>query len=309
MIIPSYLKPGDKIGICATARWMTAEQMQPAIAEIKSWGLEVEIMDQVWSQYGQLAGEDNDRIAGLQACLLRDDIQAILIARGGYGTVRVVDAIPNDMIVNHPKWLCGYSDITVLHNKWNEAGLATIHSTMPISFPSCTPRALKQLRGALMGDWETTHWEGKTQNWQTITAPVVGGNLSVVYSQLGSNTQLKAKGKIVFLEDVDEMRYHLDRMLQGLARSGAMDGAVGILVGGLTQIKDNTKAYGFSTDNPWGKNEEQIFLEWAKALDIPIAFGFPAGHWEQNEALYFGLPVRISASVPNGLSRLSMELT
>ena len=306
---PRFLQPGDKIGICATARWVTKEQMQPAIEEIESWGLQVEVMDQVWKQTGQLAGSDEARIEGLKTCLLRDDIHAVLIARGGYGSVRVVDAIEDDWILNHPKWLCGYSDITVLHNRWNQLGMPTIHCTMPISFPSCTPRALTQLRGALMGNWATTFWDGIAQGWTKITAPVVGGNLSVIYSQLGSSTQLQAEGRIVFLEDVDEMRYHLDRMLQGLKRAGVMKGAVGILIGGLTQIKDNTLAYGFSTDNPWGKDEEQIFLDWAQSLGIPIAFGFPAGHWEQNEALYFGRQVTISSTISNGLSSLSMELT
>ncbi len=309
MTIPRFLQPGDTIGICATARWMTKEQMAPAIAEIESWGLKVVVMDQVWKQQGQLAGSDEDRIQGLLECIQRDDINAILIARGGYGTVRVVDAIPDEFILKNPKWLCGYSDITVLHNKWNQLGIATIHSTMPISFTACTPRALQQLRGALMGSWESTEWIGKSRNWKEITAPIVGGNLSVVYSQLGSPTQLKGKGKIVFLEDVDEMRYHLDRMLQGLKRAGVLDGAQGILVGGLTQIKDNTLAFGFSTENPWGRDEEQIFLEWAEDLGLPIAFGFPAGHWEQNEALYLGREVRITARTEQVDSRLLMELT
>ncbi len=309
MTTPRFLQPGDTIGICATARWMTKEQMEPAIAEIHSWGLNVVVMDQVWQQNGQLAGSDQDRINGLLECIQRDDIHAILIARGGYGTVRVVDAIPDEVILKHPKWLCGYSDITVLHNKWNQLGLPTIHSTMPISFTSCTPRALQQLRGALMGNWETTEWIGKSKNWQEITAPIVGGNLSVVFSQLGSPTQLQGEGRIVFFEDVDEMRYHLDRMLQGIKRSGLMTGAKGILVGGLTQIKDNTLDHGFSTENPWGKHEEEIFLEWAEELGLPIAFGFPSGHWEQNEALYFGREVRIRAQASEGVSRLLMELT
>ncbi|MEN9394648.1 MAG: hypothetical protein RL362_869, partial [Bacteroidota bacterium] len=237
------------------------------------------------------------------------DIDAVLIARGGYGTVRVVDAIPDEVILKNPKWLCGYSDITVLHNKWNQLGLSTIHSTMPISFTSCTPRALQQLRGALMGSWESTEWMGKSRNWKEITAPIVGGNLSVVYSQLGSSTQLDGADRIVFFEDVDEMRYHLDRMLQGIKRAGVMRGAKGILVGGLTQIKDNTLAFGFSTDNPWGKDEQRIFLDWADELGLPIAFGFPAGHWEQNEALYFGREVRVTAEEAAGDSRLLMELT
>ncbi len=309
MTTPRFLQPGDTIGICATARWMTAEQMAPAIAEIESWGLKVVVMDQVWKQQGQLAGSDDDRIQGLLECIQRVDIDAVLIARGGYGTVRVVDAIPDEVILKNPKWLCGYSDITVLHNKWNQLGLSTIHSTMPISFTSCTPRALQQLRGAIMGSWESTEWMGKSRNWKEITAPIVGGNLSVVYSQLGSSTQLDGADRIVFFEDVDEMRYHLDRMLQGIKRAGVMRGAKGILVGGLTQIKDNTLAFGFSTDNPWGKDEQQIFLDWADELGLPIAFGFPAGHWEQNEALYFGREVRVTAEEAAGDSRLLMELT
>lgn len=309
MTTPRFLQPGDTIGICATARWMTAEQMAPAIAEIESWGLKVVVMDQVWKQQGQLAGSDDDRIHGLLECIQCVDIDAVLIARGGYGTVRVVDAIPDEVILKNPKWLCGYSDITVLHNKWNQLGLSTIHSTMPISFTSCTPRALQQLRGALMGSWESTEWMGKSRNWKEITAPIVGGNLSVVYSQLGSSTQLDGADRIVFFEDVDEMRYHLDRMLQGIKRAGVMRCAKGILVGGLTQIKDNTLAFGFSTDNPWGKDEQRIFLDWADELGLPIAFGFPAGHWEQNEALYFGREVRVTAEEAAGDSRLLMELT
>jgi muramoyltetrapeptide carboxypeptidase len=288
---------------------MTAEQMAPAISEIESWGLKVVVMNQVWKQQGQLAGSDDDRIHGLLECIQCVDIDAVLIARGGYGTVRVVDAIPDEVILKNPKWLCGYSDITVLHNKWNQLGLSTIHSTMPISFTSCTPRALQQLRGALMGSWESTEWMGKSRNWKEITAPIVGGNLSVVYSQLGSSTQLDGADRIVFFEDVDEMRYHLDRMLQGIKRAGVMRGAKGILVGGLTQIKDNTLAFGFSTDNPWGKDEQRIFLDWADELGLPIAFGFPAGHWEQNEALYFGREVRVTAEEAAGDSRLLMELT
>ncbi len=308
MLQPPFLVSGDTIGICATARWMTAEQMMPAIQEIESWGLKVVVMDQVFYQQGQLAGSDYQRTEALLSLLERKDIRAILIARGGYGSVRVVDAIPDDVIRQSNKWLCGYSDITVLHNRWNQLGIPTIHSTMPISFSSCTPRALSQLRGALMGQWETTEWQGFQKNWTSIEAPIVGGNLSVVYAQLGSETQLKANDSIVFLEDVDEMLYHVDRMLQALKRAGVMQGAKGILVGGLTQIKDNTLEHGFSTDNPWGKDVQTIFVDWADSLGLPIAFDFPAGHWEKNEALYLRRPVRISNQRNNGDHSMRMEL-
>ena len=294
MIQPPFLKEGDKIGICATARWLTLEQWEPAKRILESWGLVPVVMPQVFAQQGQLAGTDQDRIDGLMQCLQNPEIKAVLIARGGYGTVRVVDAIPDEVILKSNKWLCGYSDVTVLHNRWNNLGMATIHCSMPISFEACTPLALEQLRGALMGHWQNRTWTGESQNWKDATAPLVGGNLSVIYSQLGSSTQLKTDGCFLLLEDVDEMFYHLDRMMQGLLRAGLLDSIKGIVVGGLTQMKDNTPSYGFSTDNPWGFSAEEIMMQYAERLNVPIVFGFPAGHWEQNEGVYLGRSLRIS---------------
>ena len=293
MIQPPFLKKGDKIGICATARWLTAEQWEPARIELESWGLIPVVMPQVFFQNGQLAGTDQERTEGLMHCLLDPEIKAVLIARGGYGSVRVVDAIPDEVILKSNKWLCGYSDVTVLHNRWNNLGVSSIHCTMPISFPSCTPMALSQLKGALMGHWENRSWKGNAWGWKDAEAPLVGGNLSVIYSQLGSPSQPKTAGCFLLLEDVDEMLYHVDRMMQGMLRAGLLKDVKGIVVGGLTQIKDNTKAFGFSVDNAWGKSAEEILLSYAKDLNIPIVFDFPSGHWEQNEAVYMARPVRI----------------
>ena len=293
MIQPPFLKKGDKIGICATARWLTAEQWEPARIELESWGLIPVVMPQVFFQNGQLAGTDHERAEGLMHCLLDPEIKAVLIARGGYGSVRVVDAIPDEVILKSNKWLCGYSDVTVLHNHWNNLGVSSIHCTMPISFPSCTPMALSQLKGALMGHWENRSWKGNAWGWKDAEAPLVGGNLSVIYSQLGSPSQPKTAGCFLLLEDVDEMLYHVDRMMQGMMRAGLLKDIKGIVVGGLTQIKDNTKAFGFSVDNAWGKSAEEILLSYAKDLNIPIVFDFPSGHWEQNEAVYMARPVRI----------------
>ena len=293
MIQPPFLKKGDKIGICATARWLTAEQWEPARMVLESWGLIPVVMPQVFYQNGQLAGTDHERAEGMMHCLLDPEIKAVLIARGGYGSVRVVDAIPDEVILKSNKWLCGYSDVTVLHNRWNNLGVASIHSTMPISFPSCTPMALSQLKGALMGHWESRSWKGHAWGWKDAEAPIVGGNLSVIYSQLGSPSQPKTAGCFLLIEDVDEMLYHVDRMMQGLMRAGLLKEIKGIVVGGLTQIKDNTKAFGFSVDNAWGKSAEEILLSYAQDLNIPIVFDFPSGHWEQNEAVYLARPVRI----------------
>jgi muramoyltetrapeptide carboxypeptidase len=294
MIQPPFLKKGDKIGICATARWLTTEQWEPARMVLESWGLIPVVMPQVFFQNGQLAGTDQERAEGLMHCLLDPEIKAVLIARGGYGSVRVVDAIPDEVILKSNKWLCGYSDVTVLHNRWNNLGVSSIHCTMPISFPSCTPMALSQLKGALMGHWESRSWKGNAWGWKDVEAPLVGGNLSVIYSQLGSPSQPNTAGCFLLLEDVDEMLYHVDRMMQGMMRAGLLKDIKGIVVGGLTQIKDNTKAFGFSVDNAWGKSAEEILLSYAKDLNIPIVFDFPSGHWEQNEAVYMARPVRIA---------------
>ena len=144
-----------------------------------------------------------------------------------------------------------------------------------------------------MGHWQNITWKGESQNWKDAAAPVVGGNLSVIYSQLGSSSQLKTDGCFLLLEDVDEMLYHLDRMMQGLLRAGLFDNIKGIVVGGLTQMKDNTLAFGFSTDNPWGLTAEEIMMQYAELANVPVVFGFPAGHWEQNEAVYMARPVHI----------------
>ena len=305
MQIP-FLQPGDTIGICATARWVTEDQLQPALDTIHHWGFKAKVMPQVFYQNGQLAGTDKQRTQGLLDCLLDPEIKAVIIARGGYGSVRVVDQIPDVVLKNNPKWLCGYSDITVLHNRWNNLGIPTIHSTMPISFPDATPLALEQLKNALSGKWQSRTWRAEGNINAPIEAPIVGGNLSVIYSQLGSATQLEAKGKILFLEDVDEMIYHLDRMLMGLKRAGVLDGIKGLLLGGFTQMKDNTQQFGFGVDNPWGPSVQEIFWQLSKDLDVPIAFDFPAGHWEKNEAFFLGKCVKLKTKVDNSLT-LSMD--
>lgn len=306
-MMPEFLRPGDTIGICATARWITPEQLAPALEIIESWGFKTKVMQQVYWQEGQLAGSDADRIDGIKSCLLDPEIKAVIIARGGYGTVRVIDAISDEEILNNPKWICGYSDITVLHSRWNNLGIPTIHSTMPISFPNATPMALSQLKDALLGHWKGRTWEcERFGNWE-FSAPIVGGNLSVIYSQLGSSTQLMANDAVIFLEDVDEMAYHMDRMLMALKRAGIFSNARGLLIGGLTQMRDNTEQFGFATNNPWGKTSEQMFKELAADLNLPIAFQFPAGHWDQNEGFFLNVPVRFYSSANNSDS-LNIEL-
>jgi muramoyltetrapeptide carboxypeptidase len=285
--LPPFLKTGDCIGMAATARWVSREQLQPAINLFTQWGLRVKVADQVFTHNFQLAGSADMRCDGLQMMLDDPQVNAVIIARGGYGTVQVIDELRFNTFLQQPKWIAGYSDITVLHGHLNSCGLATIHSTMPISFPDATPLALEELRRCLFGEQKEFVSE-MPYTGPAVTGRLVGGNLSVLYSIAGSVSWKFQEPLILFIEDVDEMLYHLDRMLWGLQRSGALAGVQAIVCGGFTQMKDNTVAFNFPTDNPWGSSWESIIQQSAERLGIPVAFGFPAGHLSDNRAFYLG---------------------
>ncbi|MFM7234018.1 MAG: LD-carboxypeptidase [Flavobacteriales bacterium] len=294
MKVPPFLKSGDRIGIAATARWVTAEQLQPAIDLFTSWGLRVKVAPNVHTVDFQLAGNTQSRTHGLQQLMDDDDVQAIIIARGGYGTVHTIDALDFTRLLENPKWIAGYSDITVLHAHLNSSGLATIHSTMPISFPDATAEALENLRRCLFGDLTSfASTELCESDFSPVSGNLFGGNLSVLYSLLGSNSWQQQEPVILFIEDVDEMLYHLDRMLWGIYRAGLFSNVRAMVCGGFTQMKDNTSQFGFPGNNPWGANAREIIQAMADRLQIPVAFGFPAGHLSDNRAFYLGRPAQL----------------
>jgi muramoyltetrapeptide carboxypeptidase len=247
----------------------------------------VKVASNVLTPNFQLAGSAQERASGIQELLDDDEVQAIIIARGGYGTVHTIDLLDFSRFEKNPKWIAGYSDITVLHAHLNSLGVSTIHSTMPISFPDATPQALENLRRALFGEL-TEFASVEESNVAAVSGCVMGGNLSVLYSLLGSHSWRKTSDVILFIEDVDEMLYHLDRMLWGLYRAGFLSNVKAIVCGGFTQMKDNTKAFGFPADNPWGADERAIIRSIADRLQVPVAFGFPAGHLSDNRAFYLG---------------------
>ncbi|MFM7768970.1 MAG: LD-carboxypeptidase [Bacteroidota bacterium] len=280
------MKPGDTIGIAATARYLTHDQWSFAEKTLLSWGLKIKTSSNLFHPEFQLAGNVIARTNSFIEMWEDPEVKAVLIARGGYGTIHTIDGLLP--LLDGRKWVCGYSDVTVLLNALNNIGVCSIHSTMPISFEHATQEALQNLKEALFGNLEVIQWNCNKLPNQTIQGEVVGGNLSVIYSQLGSATQLKSKNKILFLEDVDEMYYHLDRMLMALLRAGVFGGVRAVLIGGFTQMKDNTEAFGFSSNNPWGKSWEDIILERLSHLNVPIVFHFPAGHDNDNRAFYMG---------------------
>jgi muramoyltetrapeptide carboxypeptidase len=297
MKVPPYLKSGDCIGIAATARWVTPEQLQPAIDLFTSWGLRVKVAPHVHSVNFQLAGTDRERSQGLQELLDDNEVQAVIIARGGYGTVHTIDAIDFSRLLEKPKWVAGYSDITVLHAHLNSRGITTIHSTMPISFPDATPEALENLRRSLFGELPSfASLDQVDREFDPVNGCLMGGNLSVLYSVMGSNSWNAQDDVILFIEDVDEMLYHLDRMLWGMYRGGMLSNVRAIVCGGFTQMKDNTTRFGFPSDNPWGAASVEIIRSMAERLAVPVAFGFPAGHLSDNRAFYLGRNVTLTCN-------------
>jgi muramoyltetrapeptide carboxypeptidase len=237
----------------------------------------------------QLAGSDAQRAADLQEQLDNPNIKAIWCARGGYGTVRVVDLVDFTQFKKHPKWLVGFSDVTVLHNHLNTMGYKSIHGIMPISLAKASPDAIESLRLSLFGQALQYAIDPHPMNrLGKASGELVGGNLSILYSLLGSPSAIDCKDKILYIEDLDEYLYHIDRMMINLKRNGCLESLKGIIVGSMTDMKDN--------DIPWGKNALEIIQDVTKKLNIPMIFNFPAGHIHDNRALILGHNVTIDVT-------------
>ena len=295
-LIPPFLEAGDTIGVVATARWVDSNVLTTAQKVFEAAGFKVKFSEHLTRRNFQLAGSREERVAELQRFLDDDELKAIIIARGGYGTVHLLDYLDFAKFKDSPKWICGYSDVTALHALLQSLGYASIHSTMPVSFGDATPEAIGSLMNCLMGN--NTQFISKVTTISThdstfVEGVMYGGNLSVWCSILGSQHFPECHDGILFLEDVDEMLYHIDRMMTMLHRSGAMKNIKAICLGGFTQMKDNTTEFGFTTDNPWGCSAEETIRKMADKLDVPMFHGFPAGHLSDNQAFYLGRRCRI----------------
>ena len=286
MIIPPFLKAGDTVVLVCTARKFFPDDAKPAIDLLESWGLKVKLGATIGLDNFQLGGTDSERAADFQAQLDDENVKAIWCARGGYGTVRIIDSLDFSNFKQHPKWIMGFSDVTVLHSQLNIERVASLHSIMPFTVPNAPEEVKETLRKALVGETISYTIPSKSHDVKgTASGELVGGNISILYSLLGSKSSIDTKDKILFIEDLDEYLYHIDRMMYNLKRNGYFDNVKGIIVGSMTDMHDN--------EIPWGKNAHEIILDITKKYNFPIVFNFPAGHIHDNNTLIFGKKVSL----------------
>lgn len=288
-IQPPHLKKGDKIAITCPAKKLPAP-MTDAVSLLQSWGLEVVLGDTVTASYHQFAGDDAMRAADMQRFIDDDSVKAIIAARGGYGTIRMIDKVDFIRLQQNPKWLVGFSDITLLHSHLlGNYNLQTIHGQMPVNIPDASAHSLETLRKALFGGELKYEFKQNSRGRNgTATGMVTGGNLSLLIATLGSASDVDYDGKILFIEDVGEYLYSVDRMMHTLKRAGKLQNLAGLLVGGFTGIKDN--------DIPFGQTVPEIVMNVVAEYNYPVCFGFPAGHIPDNCALVMGRAASISVS-------------
>jgi muramoyltetrapeptide carboxypeptidase len=254
---------------------------------LESWGLKVLVGDTVGKADHQYGGNDTERRADLQRMLNNPEVKAVVSARGGYGTVRIMDDLDFSSFMNHPKWIVGFSDLTFLHAQLNcNIGVESLHATMPLTMPANSPESIGSLRQALFGEKLEYEFPAHPLNRSgDMQGEIIGGNLSILYSILGTRTILQTSNSILFIEDLDEYLYHIDRMMMALKRAGKFNHLKGLVVGGLTEMKDNAV--------PFGKTAEEIVSEHVQEYDFPVCFGYPAGHIADNRALFLGRDAKI----------------
>ena len=290
-VLLMYLSEGDTVAIVSPARAIQRELVEPAVSFLERNGLKVLIGENVYNVHHQMAGTEEDKVTDIQNFIDNPEVKAIISTRGGYGCVRVIDQLNLNPLAQQKKWFVGYSDVTVFHSHIHtHYGTPTLHGTMPVNISDQPSEAEalsnRTLIDALFGrdlSYELPHHE-LNQNGDA-EGQLVGGNLSMLYSLLGSSSDIDTTDKILFIEDLDEYLYHVDRMMMNMKRTGKLENLAGLIVGGMSDMNDNTI--------PFGKTAEEIILEHTQDFGYPIYFGFDAGHQKPNLALRLGMKTKI----------------
>lgn len=290
-LIPPYLKPGDLIGITCPAGYISKEEIMPSVRIMQEWGFKVRLGKTVDARDHSFGGTDLLRCQDLQAMLDDPEIKAIMCGRGGYGVARVVDGLDFSTFRQHPKWVIGFSDITVLHTHIDRHfGIASLHSKMCNSFPDDLRKAdpsvqetIDSIRQALTGQRMTYKTVADPNNrLGSASGSLIGGNLTMIQSVMSTNSEIDTNGKILFIEEVGEYLYSLDRMFNNLQRAKKLDNLAGLVIGGFNRLK---------TDDPgeeFGRTLYEIVMEKVKGRHYPVCFNFPVGHQKNNFALKCG---------------------
>ena len=292
LVQPNYLNEGDSIVILAPAGILIQREkiINQAKELAESWGLKVIISEHVFNQNNHFSGTDKERASDFKKALDNPSIKAIWCARGGYGSGRILDKLDYSKFKESPKWIVGYSDITAFHSHIQNLGFQTIHAMMATSLsfnPEETEQSIETFRKALFG--EELSYKISSSEYNKIGEAegiLVGGNLSILQNMLGSVSQLNTDGSILFIEEIGEYKYHIDRMLRGLKRAGYFNSCKGLIIGDISNIKKNTTV--------WGGSIEDLVLDVVSEFDFPVLFNFPAGHETDNRALIFGKSIKMN---------------
>ena len=282
MIIPPYLKRGDKVGVVAPANKVDREKTLSGTQILEKWRLEVILGLHVFNSYHQFSGTDEQRLADLQSMIDNPDIKAIFMARGGYGSTRIVDRINYNSLQLNPKWICGFSDITAFHLSLYRHDIASLHSPMPSTFHYSNSNSMEKMRQFIFGESIVIQTGQHPENRiGEARGRIVGGNLSVICTSIGTSSEISTPGNILFIEDVGEQLYHLDRMMVQLKRTGLLSGLAGLIVGQFSEMEDNEVSFGL--------NSNQIIHSHIQEFDFPVAYNFPIGHTSENIPIPIGM--------------------
>jgi muramoyltetrapeptide carboxypeptidase len=289
-IIPPFLQPGDMIGICAPARKVSPDETKDGINWLASKGFKVKESQHLYCQNNQFSGTDEERASDLQSLINDSEVKAIIFARGGYGCARIIDRIDFSPLEKHPKWLVGFSDMTVIHSHVNaHHGFCTLHTPMMINLMNekRNEEAANGIIDVLTG--KNIRYSEKNMNELNrngiCEGELVGGNLSLLYALAGTPSDISTEGKILFIEDLDEYLYHIDRIMMQLKRAGKLKNLRGLIAGGMSDMRDNAI--------PFGKSALEIISETVAEYDYPVCFDFPSGHIDRNLPLVLGTDVRL----------------
>ena len=278
---PSLLKKGDVVSIISTARKVVQKDIQKSIDILLGWGLKVVLAKNIYESHHQFSGDDRIRKDSFQELLDSKEIKAIFCARGGYGTIRLIDELDFKSFIKYPKWIIGFSDITILHSSLNILKYCSIHSFMPINYELISKKNLKNLYQILFRGKNNIECSPNSLNKTGfVKSEIVGGNLSILYSLLGSKSDIKTDNKILFIEDLDEYLYHVDRMIISLKRAGKFNNIKAMIVGSMTKMHDNKIKFGM--------NAKEIIKYHTKEFNFPVCFNFPAGHQKNNRPVILG---------------------